>query len=198
MSIFDISMEDIEKKIKNTNRKKKEIFREFIKKENDFICTDNFFLSEETDNDYINFEQIQGQHNINTIDKINNEYIIFYKIEYNFDSIKKESEKVNLIILKDTQFDYDIKKMNAKKLIQENILSLEESTKILEEIYYNESYSSQIQLESPKKNKDFTLFKLNVSFLSRPSYKKLTTFSLLFIFLKKSPNFDIKYFLLTG
>lgn len=156
MSIFDISMEDIEKKIKNTNRKKKEIFREFIKKENDFICTDNFFLSEETDNDYINFEQIQGQHNINTIDKINNEYIIFYKIEYNFDSIKKESEKVNLIILKDTQFDYDIKKMNAKKLIQENILSLEESTKILEEIYYNESYSSQIQLESPKKNKDFT------------------------------------------
>lgn len=148
-----MSMEGIEKNLKNRQFKKQEIFREFIKKENDFISTDNFFLSEEADNEFVSFQQIHGQNNINTIEKINNEYIIFYKVEYNFDSIKKESEKIDLLVLKDTQFDSNIQKMNAKKLIQENSLSLEDSTKIIEDLYYNESYSSQIQLESPKKIK---------------------------------------------
>ena len=155
MSTFGISVEDIEKNLKNTKMEKKEIFREFVKKENDFISTENFFISEETDNDYINFQKIQGLNNIDTIEKINNEYVIFYTTIYNINSIQKENEKVNLVVLKDTQFDFNVKKMNAKKLIQENYLSIHDSTKILEELYYNDSYSSKIQLDSPKKNKSF-------------------------------------------
>lgn len=155
MSIYDISMEDIEKNLKNIKLEKKEIFREFIKKDNDFISTNNFFLSEETDNDFVNFQQLQGLNNINTIEKINNEYIIFYNIVYNLNSIQKDSETINLLVLKDTHLDVDVKKINAKKLIQENSLSIEDSTKILEELYYNDTYSSQIQLESPKKKEEF-------------------------------------------
>ena len=76
---------------------------------------------------------------------------IFVSRHTNINKINKL--KKNNAILHTNNKNYDDAKMNAKKLIQENSLSLEDSTKIIEDLYYNESYSSQIQLESPKKIK---------------------------------------------
>ena len=152
MSKTNMLKEDIGNKINYMNVKK-EVFREFVKNGNDFTSTDVFFLSEEVNNDYNVFQKIQGVNDELTIEKINNQYIIFYHIEYDDYEVIKKTKNIDLVVLKDYNVDLNIKTINGKKLIQENKLSIDDSSKILEELYYNNDYSSKINISSPRENK---------------------------------------------
>ena len=123
MAIFDKSIEDI----KESNK----LYREFEKKDKLFTSTNNFFISEDVDN----FTHISGETNEESIQKIDNEYTLFYNVEYREKEVVKNQKKVQLFILEDYDCDIGENIIDAKKLIVENNLTINDNAKILNELY---------------------------------------------------------------
>ena len=84
-----ISEYEIENYINKIDNTKFEVFREYEKKNNVFLATNNFFIKNSSDNDE-KYIKICGNTNEKYIQKNNNKYIIHYDISYNEEGINKE------------------------------------------------------------------------------------------------------------
>ena len=113
--INNISIDDIKevfKKLTKNNNilNKNQVYREFIKLNDTFMATNNFFLSDEIDNNRINFNKISiSKQKEILFDVGNNIY------EYNGPRIYNENESyllkelINLIVICDIEFNiYEI------------------------------------------------------------------------------------------
>ena len=180
--INNISIDDIKKVVrkltKNNNiLNKNEVYREFVKINDSFVATNNFFLSDEIDNNKINFNKISiSKHKEILFNVDNNIY------EYNGQRIYNENEYyllkelINLIVICDIEFNLDeinIEKKEIFKKFIENEKNINEN--LFEDIYYNDNFSSKINLELPKHKKTLIedeniqkkyLFKIKINELS--------------------------------
>ena len=162
--------------MKNINTIKNNIFREFNKKNDTFIATNNFYLSEEKDNGIFIFSNIN--HNNETIFPYNEDKEIFV---LNNKSTKKY---VDLLLLSKITLSLDDTCINRSELIKNiitNDLVIDE--KLFEDLYFNQEFSNKINIELPKKYNDKKiiledidiekkyLFKINFIELNRNFYQ---------------------------
>lgn len=177
--INNISIDDIKevfKKLTKNNNilNKNQVYREFIKLNDTFMATNNFFLSDEIDNNRINFNKISiSKQKEILFDVGNNIY------EYNGPRIYNENESyllkelINLIVICDIEFNIDeinIEKKEIFKKFIENEKNINEN--LFTDIYYNENFSNKINFDLPEtknelmKNKDIGkkyLFKIKIN-----------------------------------
>ena len=188
MNYIDLeSIEDIKKNQKNI---KNYIFREFEKKNDLFVATDKFFISEEIDNEIVQFNTF----NINNFYKNKNVYV--------YEKIIKDSNKdiyiltnsiynkyIDLIIVSNISFSFNEININTKDIINKTLNNNSEfDEKIFEDLYYNYEFSNKINLELPYKYKckenlfegiDIIkkyLFKINLNNLDSISYQQENIF----------------------
>ena len=162
--------------MKNINAIKNNIFREFNKKNDTFIATNNFYVSEENDNGTFIFSNINH----------NNEIIFPYNENKDiFILNNKLSEKyVDLVLLSKITLSLDDTCINRSELIKNiiaNDLVIDE--KLFEDLYFNQDFSNKINIELPKKYNDKKiiledidiekkyLFKINFIELNRNFYQ---------------------------
>lgn len=157
------------------------IYREFEKKDEKFIATNNFFISEEIDDG--NIEYIQYNNNMESFAKINFRDIRYRKTGYD---IKDEGMKISrpfsdplnikitpylknnniyvndnnsekyfkLIVLSNIEFHIDEININKNEIIKrfiDNDISIDED--FFEDLYYNDLFSKKINIELPDKYK---------------------------------------------
>jgi len=180
--INNISIDDIKKVVKKLTKNnnllnKNEIYREFVKINDSFIATNNFFLSDEIDNNKINFNKISiSKHKEILFNVGNNIY------EYNGPRIYNENESyllkelIKLIVICNIEFNLDeinIEKKEIFKRFIENEKNINEN--LFEDIYYNDNFSSKINFDLPKNKKNLVeddniqkkyLFKIKINELS--------------------------------
>ena len=130
---------------KNNIFTKNIIFREFNKIKDKYIATNNFYISCEDDDNKYDFKNVD----INLLSK-NNKKNIFYSgnnnLYYTFDNIEKK-DYINLILISNISFsinDIYINKDNLLKKIMNNNYDIDEN--VLEDIYYDKSFSKKIKL----------------------------------------------------
>ncbi len=171
------------KSIEDINDVKNYIFREFQKKEDNFIATNNFYTSEEIDNKKVQFNSMDTEERI--IPCANNDVYISIK-----NNIDEETDNfitktyIDLILLSNITLTLDDIKINKTELIHKILssdMTLEE--RLFEDLYFNEEFSNKINLELPKKYNDSKiiiedievhkkyLFKINILELNRTFYQ---------------------------
>lgn len=177
-----ISIEDIKRVVKKITKNnnilgKNEIYREFIKINDSFTATNNFFLSDEIENNKINFNKISLSKQKESLFNIgNNIYEYNGPRIYNEDESYLLKELVNLVIIGDIEFRIDeinIEKTEIFKRFIENEKDINEI--LFEDIYYNDSFSNKINIDVPKFKKALIednkiqkkyLFKIKINELS--------------------------------
>ena len=146
------------------NFSKKYIYREFEKKCERFIATNNFFISDEIADGNIEYIQYD-YHNINKkmIPYLNNDNIYSY-INYSNDS---DDKYCKLIVLSDIKFNIDETNINKSEIIKrfiDNDVTINED--FFEDIYCNDIFSNKINIKLPDKykykNKNITLKENNI------------------------------------
>ena len=166
------SIEDIIEIQSNSKNKRKNknlkniIFRQFEKKKDKFIATNNFYMSEEVDDGKLEFNSFNTSNYFNkSNEKIvpyneNNVYLLINNKTNN--SLKKY---IDLIVISNISFsleDININKSDIiKKMIESDVIIDE---KLLEDLYFNEDFSKKINLELPKKynNQKIILEDINI------------------------------------
>lgn len=148
------------------------IFREYLKKNDKYYATCNFYISEEIDGKlcFNNFDIKKFtpyNENVYILTQPNNNNIFLDRY-------------IDLIIISNISFsldDININKSDIIKKFMENNKIID--NKLFEDLYFNEDFSKKINLELPKKynNKNIFLedvnvikkylFKINLSQLSR-------------------------------
>jgi hypothetical protein len=164
MSILDLRKPDTIKEQKNNNNF---IYREFEKKNNEFIATSKFFISEEI-NDKIEFSVINIIDKNKTNQKIipyenDNKIYILTNNNNNNNNITNKylyNKYIDLILISNISFSIDELNINKKEILNKylkNDTTIDE--KILEDLYYNKDFSKKINIELPKKygNKKYIL-----------------------------------------
>ena len=166
------SIEDIIEIQSNSKNKRKNknlkniIFRQFEKKKDKFIATNNFYMSEEVDDGKLEFNSFNTSNYFNkSNEKIipyneNNVYLLVNNKNNN--SLKKY---IDLTVISNISFsleDININKSDIiKKMIDSDVIIDE---KILEDLYFNQDFSKKINLELPKKynNQKIILEDINI------------------------------------
>jgi hypothetical protein len=166
------SIEDIIEIQSNSKNKRKNknlkniIFRQFEKKKDKFIATNNFYMSEEVDDGKLEFNSFNTSNYFNkSNEKIvpyneNNVYLLINNKTNN--SLKKY---IDLIVISNISFsleDININKSDIiKKMIESDVIIDE---KLLEDLYFNQDFSKKINLELPKKynNQKIILEDINI------------------------------------
>jgi hypothetical protein len=147
-----------------TNFSKKYIYREFEKKCEKFIATNNFFISEEIADGNVEYIQYD-YHNINKkmIPYFNNDNIYSY-INY---SNTLDEKYYKLIVLSNIKFNIDETNINKSEIIKrfiDNDVAINED--FVEDIYCNDIFSNKINIKLPDKykfkNKNITLKESNI------------------------------------
>lgn len=158
------SIEDTYKNCLN----KKNMFREFVKENEFYIATNNFYVSDEVDDGRLEFNN-----NNEKIKPYNNIYMELYN-----DNLFKNY--INLVLISNISFNLDeinINKFDIIKKFIDNDIEIEE--KILEDFYYNNIFSKKINKEIPNNfNKKIImegmnnkyLFKINIDELYKNIY----------------------------
>ena len=163
--------------------KKNNIFREFEKKGDNFIATNQFYISKQDDNGKFIFI------NSNDLNNASDKIIIPYKDNtddiYILKNNKGLSEQyLDLILLSNISLSLEDVYINKTELIK-SILSSEMNMdeKLLEDLYFNEEFSKKINIELPQRynNKKVILedvdiekkylFKINFMELTRSFYQ---------------------------
>jgi hypothetical protein len=183
MNYIDLeSIEDIKKNQKNI---KNYIFREFEKKNDLFVATDKFFISEEIDNEMLEFNSF----NINNSYKNKDIYERIIPDSNNKDiyilTNSIYNKYIDLIIVSNISFSFNEININTKDMINKILNNNSEfNEKIFEDLYYNYEFSNKINLELPYKYKckenlfkgiDIIkkyLFKININNLDSISYQQ--------------------------
>lgn len=162
MNYIDLeSIEDIKNfYLNNQNKKlspkniKNYIFREFEKKNDVFIATDKFFISEEIDDGRLEFNSFNINNSLNSKDiyeKIipdcnNKDIYILTDSIYN--------KYIDLIIISNISFSVNDINIDINDIIDKTLSNnLEFDEKIFEDLYYNTEFSNKINLELPYKYK---------------------------------------------
>ena len=148
------------------------IYREFEKKNNQFIAKNNFFISEEIDNK-IEFTVI-NMINQNNKNNKNNQKIVPYENNDNIyiltnDYINNKyfnKKYINLILISNISFSLDELNIHKKEILNkysENDIDIDEN--FLEDLYYTKDFSNKINIELPKKygNKKFILEDIEIN-----------------------------------
>jgi hypothetical protein len=123
------------------------IYREFEKKDEKFIATNNFFISEEIDDGNIEYIQYNNM-NIKIIPYFKNNNIYEY---VNDNSSRKYCK---LIVLSNIEFQINEININKNEIIKrfiDNDISIDED--FFEDLYYNNVFSKKINIELPDKYK---------------------------------------------
>lgn len=155
---------------------KKFIYREFEKKDEKFIATNDFFISEEIDDgniEYINYNNI----NIKMVPYLKNNNI------YEYLNDKNSGKYCKLIVLSNIEFQIDEININKNEIIKkfiDNDISIDED--FFEDLYYNDVFSKKINIELPdkykfkNKNINVILDKKNIliKYLFRIEFNELT------------------------
>lgn len=181
MNYIDLkSIEDIKTNPKNITNY---IFREFEKKNHLFIATDKFFISEEIDNEMLEFNTFNINNssiNKNIYERIipdsnnKNIYILTNSI-YN--------KYIDLILVSNISFSFNDINIDVKDIINKTLVNNSEfNEKIFEDLYYNNEFSNKINLELPYKYKENLyedsnivkkyLFKIDLNNLDSISYQQ--------------------------
>jgi len=168
--------------MKNINNTiKNNIFREFNKKNDTFIATNNFYSSDENDDGKFIFSNINNNNNNNEkMLPFNENKDVFILMNNN-----NLSEKyVDLVLLSKIALSLEDTYINRSELIKSiiaNDLVIDE--KLFEDLYFNEDFSNKINIELPKKynNKKIILedidiekkylFKVNIMECNRVFYQ---------------------------
>jgi hypothetical protein len=135
--------------INNKNNIKNNIFREFIKNNDIFVATNNFYSSEEGDDGKFIFSNINNNNNEKFFPF--NEKDVFIIMNNNSVSDKY----VDLLLLSKITLSLDDTYINRSELIKNiiaNDLVIDE--KLFEDLYFNEEFSKKINVELPKKYND--------------------------------------------
>jgi hypothetical protein len=149
------------------------IFREFNKIKDKYIATNNFYISCEDDDNKCDFKNVD----INLLSK-NNRKKIFYSgdnnLYYTIDTIEKK-EYINLILISNISFsmnDIYINKDDLLKKFINNNYDIDEN--ILEDIYYDKSFSKKIKLDIPYNDNTLKkyLFKINSNEINQTFYQE--------------------------
>jgi hypothetical protein len=166
------SIEDIIEIQSNSKNKRKNknlkniIFRQFEKKKDKFIATNNFYMSEEVDDGKLEFNSFNTSNYFNkSNEKIipyneNNVYLLVNNKNNN--SLKKY---IDLTVISNISFsleDININKTDIIKRMVESDVIIDE--KLLEDLYFNQDFSKKINLELPKKynNQKIILEDINI------------------------------------
>jgi hypothetical protein len=166
------SIEDIIEIQSNSKNKRKNknlkniIFRQFEKKKDKFIATNNFYMSEEVDDGKLEFNSFNTSNYFNkSNEKIvpyneNNVYLLVNNKSNN--SLKKY---IDLTVISNISFsleDININKLDIIKKMVESDIIIDE--KLLEDLYFNQDFSKKINLELPKKynNQKIILEDINI------------------------------------
>lgn len=166
------SIEDIIEIQSNSKNKRKNknlkniIFRQFEKKKDKFIATNNFYMSEEVDDGKLEFNSFNTSNYFNkSNEKIvpyneNNVYLLVNNKNNN--SLKKY---IDLTVISNISFsleDININKSDIIKRMVESDVIIDE--KLLEDLYFNQDFSKKINLELPKKynNQKIILEDINI------------------------------------
>jgi len=119
---------------------KKYLYREFIKDNDKYIATNNFYVSDEIDDGRLEFNN-----NIEKIKPFNNIYM-----EIRNDNFFKNY--INLILISNISFSLDDININKNDIIKKFIdYDIEIEDKILEDLYYNNLFSKKINIDIPNK-----------------------------------------------
>ena len=166
-SIEDIIEIQINSKNKRKNKNLKNIiFRQFEKKKDKFIATNNFYMSEEVDDGKLEFNSFNTSKYFNkSNEKIvpyneNNIYLLLNNKINN--SLKKY---IDLTVISNISFSLEDININKSDIIKKMVESddiIDE--KILADLYFNEDFSKKINLELPKKynNQKIILEDINI------------------------------------
>tara|TARA_A100001015_G_scaffold273340_1_gene328709 strand:- start:1392 stop:1982 length:591 start_codon:yes stop_codon:yes gene_type:complete len=158
--INNISIEDVKKVVRklrknNNSLSNNEIYREFLKINDSFIATNNFFLTDEIENNKINFNKItNSKQKEKLLNLKNNIYEYNGQRIYNEDKSYVEKKFINLLVICDIEFRIDEININNKEIFKkfiENEKDINES--LFNDIYFNEKFSSIINIELPKTKK---------------------------------------------
>lgn len=129
---------------------KNEMFREYVKENNKFIATNNYFVSDNnSDSKYI---KIQGNSNEKYIEKRNNRYVIHYEINYKDSEIISETKEVDLMIIKNIDLEMNNETIDIKKLIKSNEINNNECDMLLQDLYFNTFYYDKFDIKINNKN----------------------------------------------
>ena len=163
-----ISEYEIENYINEIDNTKFEVFREYEKKNNVFLATNNFFIKNYSDN--INNEKyikICGNTNEKYIEKNNNKYLIYYDITYNEEGINKEMKEIDLLIIKNLKLELSNQPIEIKKLINGDEISNNECDELIKDLYFNFNNIQKFNLENSicNENKKY-LFKIKKGHLN--------------------------------
>ena len=154
------------------------IYREFEKKNNQFIATNKFFISEEIDNKIeftvINMINHNNHTNHTNHNNKNNQKIIPYEnndniyiLTNNYTNNKYFNKKyIDLILISNISFSLDELNIHKKEILRkysENDIDIDE--KFLEDLYYTKDFANKINIELPKKygNKKFILEDIEIN-----------------------------------
>lgn len=146
IKLSDIKTEESEiKKIQ-----KPEIFREYVKENNKFVATNNYFVSDnDSDSKYI---KTQGNSNEKYIEKKNNRYVIHYEINYKDSEIISETKEVDLILIKNIDLEMNNETIDIKKLIKSNEINNNDCDLLLQDLYFNTFYYDKFDIKINNKN----------------------------------------------
>lgn len=142
----------------NNKSSKNFIFREFEKKSDKFIATNNFFLSKINDNNDIIYTSL------NKNDKILKPYSNIYNDEMN--------NYIDLIVPYNISFTLDDININKHQILNkflENDKNIDET--LLNDLYYNNEFSKKINIELPKKYNNKTIYLENMDITKKYLFK---------------------------
>jgi len=173
----NLSSADNNFKKKNTDN----IFREYKKIDDNYLATNNFYVSDENNCDRLEFKSfdIKNLYQTNIVEKISlyeneqNIYILIKNINNN--TVK---EYIDLIVISNISFSLDEININKINLINK-FISCDEiiNEHLFVDLYYNENFSKKINLELPKKynNKKIILedIDINKKYLFKISFNEL-------------------------
>ena len=143
-----ISEYEIENYINKIDNTKFEVFREYEKKNNVFLATNNFFIKNNSDNNDEKYIKICGNTNEKYIQKKNNKYIIHYDISYNEEGINKEMKEIDLLIIKNLKLELNNQPIEIKKLINGDEISNIECDELIKDLYFNINNIQKFNLEN--------------------------------------------------
>jgi hypothetical protein len=154
--------------MKNINNTiKNNIFREFNKKNDIFIATNNFYLFNENDDGKFIFSNINNNNNEKMLSFNENKDVFILMNNNNL------SEKyVDLVLLSKITLSLEDTYINRSELIKSiiaNDLVIDE--KLFEDLYFNEDFSKKINIELPKKYDNKKIILENIDIVKKYLFK---------------------------
>lgn len=157
-SIEDIiEINDHSKNKKKNKNLKNIIFREYEKKNDKFIATNNFYISEEVGDGKLQFNNFNisnyfNKKNQKIVPYNENNIYVLVNNKSNIENNNSFKKYIDLMLISNISFSLEDININKSEIIKK-ILESDDfvDEKILEDLYFNENFSKKINLELPKK-----------------------------------------------